>query len=71
MDEREYSWVHFDLGQSADGNWRYAVGDNVSKFSFVNKVDAYRYAMRPQLLNDEGLLVPDIRWSPELNLGEL
>ena len=67
MDDREYSWVHFDLGLGADGKWRYAVGDTVSKFAFANKVDAYRYAMRPQLLNDGGLLVPDPRSSPELN----
>jgi len=67
MDASEYDWVHFDLGFGADGKWRYAVGDFVSKNSFVNKVDAYRYATRPQLVTDEGLLVPDVRWSPELN----
>lgn len=67
MDEAEFTWAHFDLGKSADGMWRYAVGDTVSKNAFANKADAYRYAIRPQCLNDEGFLIPDPRWSPELN----
>jgi len=67
MDPSEYGVVHFDLGLGTDGKWRYAVGDLVSKFAFVNKVDAYRYAIRPQRLTDDGQLVPEIRWSPDLN----
>jgi hypothetical protein len=67
MDDSEFEWAHFDLGLGSDGLWRYAVGDHLSKFAFVNKVDAYRYATRHQRLTEEGLLVPDVRWSPELN----
>jgi hypothetical protein len=67
MDDSEYDWVPFALGQGADGKWRYAIGDYISKFSFANEVDAYRYAARPQLVNPDGFLVPEIRWSPELN----
>jgi hypothetical protein len=66
-DESEYAWAHFDLGYGADGQWRYAIGDHLSKNAFANKVDAYRYATRPQRLTDDGQLIPDIRWSPELN----
>jgi len=68
MDPAEYGVVHFELGLGSDGKWRYAVGDLVSKFAFVNKVDAYRYAIRPQRIADDGRsLVPEIRWSPDLN----
>jgi hypothetical protein len=68
MDDNEYAWVRFDLGMDSEGFWRYAVGDRVSKFAFANKSDAYRYAQRPQRLSDDGsFLVPEIRWSPELN----
>lgn len=67
MDESEYDPVQFALGLGSDGKWRYAVGDLVSKFAFANKIDAYRYACRPQILTNDGWLVPEIRWSPELN----
>jgi hypothetical protein len=68
MEDAEYDWVPFALGLGEDGFWRYAIGDRVSKFAFANKVDAYRYASRPQRLSDDGsFLVPEIRWSPELN----
>jgi hypothetical protein len=39
----------------------------MSKFAFVNKVDAYRYALRYQRVTDDGYLVPEVRWSPDLN----
>jgi hypothetical protein len=67
MDDSEYEYAHFDLGQGCDGKWRYAVGDLMSKFAFVNKVDAYRYALRYQRVTDDGYLVPEVRWSPDLN----
>jgi hypothetical protein len=61
-----YSEISFELSQGPDG-WRYQSGAVLSKFAFVTKVDAYRYAIRPQRVNDDGLLVPDSRWSPDLN----
>jgi hypothetical protein len=62
----EFQPIAFELTFGPDG-WRYQSGEALSKFTFVHKVDAYRYAIRPQRLTEDNLLVPDTRWSPDLN----
>ena len=65
MDD-EYSYAPIDLISCLDGV-HYRAAGLVSKFSFPSARNAMYYAMRPQRVNDEGLLVPDARWSPDLN----
>lgn len=59
--------VPFDVVPVPDGTFRYTVGPYASKFAFVNPATAAYYAMRVQRVNDDGLLIPEARFSPDLN----
>lgn len=68
MNEDQFA-IHapIEVGPDGSGSYRYRIGGYLSKHPYHNSASAWFDARRVQVVTDDGFLVPDTRWSPDLN----